>query len=185
MPPILIIIAFKIYINRTYHPAFYFFNPSDEEIRQAKVHSERADAQGNRLEKRFGHPALHAELFTPMLHAKMMPLLSQVYQGKINRDHAKLDEYGGQRMDAQIVPGGIKIAAIDQVCRRAPFYYPTFCQLILFNRMTLNTTLLYINVTEESWIGTRDLLLRQPCLIHHQHSTHPSHNITQTEAPQN
>lgn len=114
VPPILIIIAFKIYINRTYLPAFYFFNPSDEEIRQAKVHSERSDTQGNRLEKRFGHPALHTELFTPMLHAKMMPLLSQVYQGKINRDHAKLDEYGGQRMDAQIVPGGIKIAAIDQ-----------------------------------------------------------------------
>jgi hypothetical protein len=122
VPPILIIIAFKIYINRTYLPAFYFFNPSDEEIRQAKVHSERSDAKGNRLEKRFGHPALHTELFTPMLHAKMMPLLGQVYQGKINQDHAKLDEYGGQRMDAQIVPGGIKIAAIDQVCHRASLY---------------------------------------------------------------
>ena len=82
----------------------------------AKVHSERADNNSNRLEKRFGHPALHAELFTPMLHKNMMPLLSQVYQGKIGKDHAKLDEYGGQRMEAQVVPGGIKIAAIDQVC---------------------------------------------------------------------
>lgn len=81
----------------------------------AKVHSERADARGNRLEKRFGHPALHADLFTPMLHAKMMPLLSQVYRGKIGRDQAKLDEYGGQKMEAHLVEGGIKIAAIDQV----------------------------------------------------------------------
>lgn len=91
--------------------------PTEEEINIAKVHSERADAKANRLEKRFGHPALHAELFTPMLHKEMMPLLSQVYQGKIGKDKAKLDEYGGQRMDAQIVPGGIRIAAIDQVSK--------------------------------------------------------------------
>ena len=76
----------------------------------------RGDAQNHSLEKRFGHPALYAELFTPMLHKNMMPLLSEVYHGKINNDHAKLDEYGGQKMEAQVVPGGLKIAAIDQVC---------------------------------------------------------------------
>lgn len=89
--------------------------PTEEEIRLAKVHSERADNRGNRLEKRFGHPALVADLFTPMLHAKMMPLLSQVYHGKLGRDEAKLNEYGGQKLEAQIVEGGIKIAAISQV----------------------------------------------------------------------
>jgi hypothetical protein len=49
-----------------------------------------------------------------MLHAKMMPLLSQVYQGKIGRDEAKLNEYGGQKLEAQVVPGGIKIASVSQ-----------------------------------------------------------------------
>ena len=78
----------------------------------------RGDAQNRSLEKRFGHPALHTELFTPMLHKNMIPLLSEVYHGKINNDHAKLDEYGGQKMEAQVVPGGLKIAAIDQVCSR-------------------------------------------------------------------
>ena len=115
IPPILIVIVFKIYVNRRFDSAFRYYNPTDEELRQAKVYSERADNKGNRLEKRFGHPALHAELFTPMLHLKMMPLLSQVYKGKIDRDQAKLDEYGGQKMEAQVVEGGIKIAAIDQV----------------------------------------------------------------------
>lgn len=114
VPPILIVFFYKIYINRTYIPAFTYFSPSEEEIRAAKIHSERADNKGNKLEKRFGHPALNAELFTPMLQKELMPLLSQVYQGKIGRDKAKLEEYGGQQMDAQIVPGGIKIAAIDQ-----------------------------------------------------------------------
>ena len=89
--------------------------PTEDEIRSAKVHSEHADNRGNRLEKRFGHPALVTDLFTPMLHAKMMPLLSQVYHGNLGRDEAKLNEYGGQKLDAQVVPGGIKIAAISQV----------------------------------------------------------------------
>ena len=119
VPPIFIIFAFKLYINRTYLPAFRYFTPTEEEIRVARVYSERGDAQSHRLEKRFGHPALHAELFTPMLHKNMMPLLTEVYHGRINRDYAKLDEYGGQNMDAQVVPGGIKIAAVDQVCSHA------------------------------------------------------------------
>jgi hypothetical protein len=114
VPPILFVLAYKIYINRTFLPRFTYFIPTEEDLRQAKVHSERGDIRGHRLEKRFGHPALHMELFTPMLHAKMMPLLSQVYTGKINNDKAKLDEYGGQKVDAQIVPGGIRIAGISQ-----------------------------------------------------------------------
>jgi len=114
IPPILFIIAFKIYINRVHLPAFQYFIPTEDEIKMARVHSERADARGNRLGRRFGHPALHADLFTPMMHAKLMPLLSQVYQGNIGKDEAKLDEYGGQKLEAQVVPGGIKIAAISQ-----------------------------------------------------------------------
>ncbi|KAJ7668651.1 hypothetical protein DFH06DRAFT_942076, partial [Mycena polygramma] len=113
LPPILIIGIFKIYIDRTFDSAFRYYIPTPEELDAAKIHSERADARANKLEKRFGHPALHADLFTPMLHANMMGLLNQVYQGKIGRDHAKLDEYGGQKMEAQVVQG-IKIAAIDQ-----------------------------------------------------------------------
>jgi hypothetical protein len=122
----------------------------------AKVHSERADNNSNRLEKRFGHPALHAELFTPMLHKNMMPLLSQVYQGKIGKDHAKLDEYGGKQMEAQIVPGGIKIAAIDQVC----FFFMLFCHYHYLNffflrsfRNILNMIPFFTNVTAASSTG--------------------------------
>jgi len=137
IPPILIVLGYKIYINRVYLPAFNFFNPTEEELSMAKVHSERADHKGNRLERRFGHPALHAELFTPMLHKNMMPLLSQVYQGKIATDKARL---GGQQMEAQVVPGGIKIAAVDQVN-----LFPCGCIVILIiippiYRMTSNMT---------------------------------------------
>ncbi len=115
LPPIFIVFAYKIYINRVYLPAFRWFIPSEEDLRAAHVHSALADAKGHRLEKRFNHPAFHAELFTPMLHAKMMPLLSQVYSGKLGHDQAKLNEYGGQKMEAQVIPGGIRIAGIEQV----------------------------------------------------------------------
>src|SRR5713101_2897570 len=106
---------FKVYVDRQFVPRFRYNVPTEDEIRSAKVHSERHDMQGHRLEKRFGHPALHAELFTPMLHARMMPLLSEVYKGKLAHEQMKLEGYGGQQMDAQVIPGGIRIAAIDQV----------------------------------------------------------------------
>jgi calcium permeable stress-gated cation channel len=60
-----------------------------------------------------------------MLHKSMIPLLSEVYHGTIYSDLAKLDEYGGQKTEAQVVLGGLKIAAIDQVCSSVfndPFY---------------------------------------------------------------
>ncbi|KAJ2917772.1 hypothetical protein MD484_g2683, partial [Candolleomyces efflorescens] len=114
VPPILLIVIFKIYINRVFVPAFRYFSPTPEEIAAAKVHSQGSDHRGNRLEKRFGHPSLHEELFTPSVHAEHMPLLAQIYSGKIKHDKARLGEYGGQKMEASVVPGGIKIAGIGQ-----------------------------------------------------------------------
>ncbi|TRM69100.1 hypothetical protein BD626DRAFT_472925 [Schizophyllum amplum] len=114
LPPVLFIIIFKLYLNHTFVHKFKHYTPTQDELRLAKVHSERADLKGNRLEKRFGHPALHTELFTPMLHKNMMPLLGQVYGGKMAHQDVKMDEYGGKKMEAQVVQGGIRIAAIDQ-----------------------------------------------------------------------
>jgi len=49
-----------------------------------------------------------------MLHSKMMHLLSDVYKVKICSDKTRLDEYGGQKVDAQVVEGGLRIAGIEQ-----------------------------------------------------------------------
>jgi len=125
IPPIFIILIFKIYIRTKFSKAFRYYIPTEDELRQVKLHSERADSRGHRLEKRFGHPALNADLFTPMLHAKMMPLLAEVYKGRIDSDHAMLNEYGGQKAEAQVVEGGVKFAAVDQ---RDLEYDPTLYQ---------------------------------------------------------
>lgn len=111
IPPILFILIFKIYLSRAFNAAFNYYIPTQQELLDAHVHSQRADNSGNRLEKRFGHPALYQELFTPMVHANMTGLLPDVYKGKIGNTSAKLD---GARVDAAVV-AGIKIAAIEQV----------------------------------------------------------------------
>lgn len=116
IPPILFILAFKVYLSRTFNPAFRSYIPSQQELQAAQVHSKRADSSGNRLEKRFGHPALHQELFTPMVHANMTALLPDVYKGKIGNASAHVD---GNRVEAAVV-AGIKIAAVDQVS--VPFH---------------------------------------------------------------
>ncbi|OCH90575.1 DUF221-domain-containing protein [Obba rivulosa] len=112
IPPIFFVLVFKGYLNRVFKPAFQYYIPTDEELRMAHIH--HSDSTSNKLEKRFGHPALHETLFTPMVHANMTHLLAQVYSGKINNVQTNLDDIGGQKIDAQVVAGGIKIAGIDE-----------------------------------------------------------------------
>jgi calcium permeable stress-gated cation channel len=91
--------------------------PTEDELQSARVYSEQADNRGHYLEKRFGHPSLHADLFTPMLHASMMPLLKEVYKGKIDDTSVNLQHIGGEKRAAQVVPSGIVFAGVEQVCR--------------------------------------------------------------------
>lgn len=76
-PPIATTILFKLFLKLRFDNRFSWYIPDQVEIEQAHVHS--SDAQKDRLLRRFGHPSLHAELFTPMLHEKHQHLLSRVY----------------------------------------------------------------------------------------------------------
>merc|ERR1711939_378617 len=55
--------------------------PTDQEVMDAVIH--HADARKNRLTKRFGNPALHSDLFTPMIHKQSQHLLPQIYSGRM------------------------------------------------------------------------------------------------------
>ncbi|POV96946.1 hypothetical protein PSHT_14850 [Puccinia striiformis] len=71
-----------------------------------------------RLMKRFGHPALHAELFKPMIHKDHQLLLAEIYRGRIGdpsegaKKSAGRPNYGqanyAGRSDDKPVPGGIQ-----------------------------------------------------------------------------
>lgn len=149
IPPILLILIFKMYCNRAFNSQFSFYIPNEQELRAAIVHSKRADAAGNRLEKRFGHPALTSELFTPMLHANQMELLPQVFSGKIGSTKTKLDEYGGTKMDASIVAGGIKIAGIEQV--RHHSFIPPWKMVLMSCDPTVGSRVRSCALPKRSW----------------------------------
>jgi hypothetical protein len=112
----MILFVFKRYIKHAFSDSYYLYRPTPEEIANARVHSERADTKQHRLEKRFGHPALHMELFTPMVHAKHAHLLAEVYHGRLGSSETRLREFGGAKMETTVAPGGLKIAGIEQVC---------------------------------------------------------------------
>jgi hypothetical protein len=112
LPPMLAIFIFKYALTRTFDRRFRYYLPTEAEIRDAKQHNK--DVRKNMLSNRFGHPALHADLFTPMVHANQVALLSQVYAGKTSSTRTKMQEMGGQKVDA-VMSGGIKFAAIQQV----------------------------------------------------------------------
>lgn len=46
--------------------------------------NEHKDASLHKLQNRYQHPALTVKLFAPMVHARMVPLLRQIYQGEIS-----------------------------------------------------------------------------------------------------
>ncbi|CAH7672629.1 hypothetical protein PPACK8108_LOCUS7443 [Phakopsora pachyrhizi] len=81
LPPLAVIIAFKFFLKSTFDAQFTWYIPKGTELTKAQEH--HTDARKNRLLKRFGHPSLHAELFTPMIHKDHQSLLPEVYSGRI------------------------------------------------------------------------------------------------------
>ncbi len=109
LPPILMLIAFKIYCRTTFDRRFDWYIPNEAEIAASKIHG--GDKRHNRQQRRFGHPTLHSKLFTPMVHAKVKHLLPQVYKGRIDTGVAMVD---GRKVETEQVAGGLKIAAIEE-----------------------------------------------------------------------
>lgn len=109
LPPIVMLVAFKIYCRRTFDSRFDWYIPNEAEIAASKIHG--GDARHNRLQRRFGHPTLNSKLFTPMVHAKVKHLLPQVYKGRLDTGVAMVD---GRKVETEQVAGGLKIAAIEE-----------------------------------------------------------------------
>lgn len=127
LPPLAVVVAFKFFLKSTFDSRFTWYIPTGAEFSEG--HKHHADARKNRLMKRFGHPALHAELFTPMIHKDHQRLLSEVYRGRIgesveDQHHLYQADYSGRSDDKNPfqppsggpgpVAGGLRFAAIAQ-----------------------------------------------------------------------
>ncbi|KAL9936188.1 hypothetical protein V8E36_005030 [Tilletia maclaganii] len=108
LPPILFVLAFKLYCRTNFDRHFTWYIPTPAELAKETVHT--GDQRHNRLQRRFGHPTLHEKLFTPMVHAKVKHLLPRVYSGRIE-ETSKMD---GDTMATTRVTGGLKITAVEE-----------------------------------------------------------------------
>ena len=86
-PPLAFTLLFKHYLNQRFANDFQYYLPRYEETTRAMEYSEEADMAGRKLEIRYDHPALNADLFTPLVHAKDMPSLHRLLKGK----HKEMD----------------------------------------------------------------------------------------------
>lgn len=114
-PPLLLIIAFKIYISRTAERQFRYYEASPEEMEQEKMYSmSEKPTKQSEVENRFLHPALqHNKLFTVMVHKSQESLAREVlsaypwFAGKHEGD-------------------GVKIKAVREVSLRGLLCGPVF-----------------------------------------------------------
>ena len=81
-PPLAFTLLFKHYLKRRFSNDFEYYLPRHEEIARAMVYSDQADMAERKLEIRYDQPALDANLFTPLVHAKDMPVLHRLLKGK-------------------------------------------------------------------------------------------------------
>lgn len=77
IPPLIITIIFKHYLNKRFANDFQYFLPHFEELARAIVHSEESDVVGRKLEVRYCHPALQlqTELQMPLVYPESLLLL--------------------------------------------------------------------------------------------------------------
>ncbi|OLL26254.1 hypothetical protein NEOLI_000303, partial [Neolecta irregularis DAH-3] len=88
LPLGVIIIIFKIYCLRTFDPLLDFYltgqkRPGDSGY-TLPVAKSGSDDRRNRLQKRFGHPALSERLWTPMVASNARAVLPHVYRGRVS-----------------------------------------------------------------------------------------------------
>lgn len=129
---------------------FLHYTPTEDELKNATTHSEQQDNGSHQLEKRFGHPSLHADLFTPMLYANMIPLLKEVYTGEIDDTFAKLHDFGGEERHAQVVPGGVMFTGVELV--RCSFNIPQLLPTFFGHRMNLRLIRMSTPVITSAWM---------------------------------
>ncbi|KAG8911760.1 hypothetical protein FRC01_005537 [Tulasnella sp. 417] len=115
LPPIVGVVVFQYFFLRKFINQFRWWIPNHKEIAASNFHPERADSKGSPLASRFGHPALHSELFIPMLPASMMPLLAQVYGGRLITGTRATVEDLGEKIETQVGTGGVPTAGIRDV----------------------------------------------------------------------
>ncbi|EPS29851.1 hypothetical protein PDE_04801 [Penicillium oxalicum 114-2] len=101
VPLPLLMLAFKFYCMKTFDDDIAYFNRANLTDAEAVGVSKMSKKAGDRLNSKFGHPALYKALMTPMVHAKAAEALRQIYQGRL--EHGDMEnEYSDVAMNPML-----------------------------------------------------------------------------------
>ncbi|CAG8940298.1 unnamed protein product [Penicillium salamii] len=96
-----LMIGFKIYCMKTFDSDCEFYNRANLNDVEALAAQKTDKKAAERLNSKFGHPALYKPLLTPMVHAKAAEALKQIYQGRL--DHGDMaGEYSDVAMNPML-----------------------------------------------------------------------------------
>ena len=85
----ILVVGFKIYCARTFDDQNEFYTKAllrDPEHLKLSSDGSKPKRISDRVASKFGHPALHAKLMTPMVHAKAQAVLKDIYHGRTHDD---------------------------------------------------------------------------------------------------
>jgi hypothetical protein len=112
-----LMLGFKFYCMRTFDDDIMYYNRANLTDAEAigggaKLSKKAAD----RLNSKFGHPALYKPLMTPMVHAKAAEALKEIYQGRLDQGDMN-NEYSDIAMDPMLPsqPGKAEPAPFEVV----------------------------------------------------------------------
>lgn len=94
LPLPFLMLGFKFYCMKSFDDDCHFYNRGNLSDAEALGVSKSNKKAADRLNSKFGHPALYKPLMTPMVHARAAEALKQIYQGRL--DHG---DTGGEYSD--------------------------------------------------------------------------------------
>ncbi|KAI2680772.1 hypothetical protein CBS147317_720 [Penicillium roqueforti] len=94
-----LMIGFKIYCMKTFDSDCEFVNRANLNDAEALGVNTSDKKASDRLNTKFGHPALYKPLLTPMVHAKAAAALKEIYQGRLDQG-----DMGGEYSDIAMNP---------------------------------------------------------------------------------
>ena len=81
-----LMLGFKWYCKKTFDDDMHYYVRTGMQDAENLAIGSKPKKVGDRVLAKFGHPALHRSLMTPMVHAKAKEVLGQVYRGRLSSD---------------------------------------------------------------------------------------------------
>ncbi|KAL8989527.1 MAG: hypothetical protein Q9169_008343 [Polycauliona sp. 2 TL-2023] len=111
IPPSFLVLGVKYYCSKTYDAQLKYYTKATLKDPENLVEPGKKVRKTDRIQSRFGHPALYKPLMTPMVHAKARHVLSNIYRGRLDDNDLS---------DTVSTTGGYSDIAMDPMSKSHP-----------------------------------------------------------------